>query len=338
MGDLRAHAQGPSAGNPFVEVDLSARFTQGDRARDRPRLLRRRRGLPRPLHARSQGEWRYETRATPRTRRQGRELQRGEAVGRQPRPGAGAQQFHFAYADGTPYFPVGTTCYAWIHQGDELEEQTLATLKPAPFNKMRMCVFPKWYAYNQDEPPLLPVRRHAAARVGLRPLQPGVLPPPGETDRPAPRPRDRGRPDPVPPLRQGALGLRPHGARRGRPLPALRGRPPGGVPEHPVPVGLLLLLHEVELVGQRPPDVAEGRQPGDDVAQVAVVRGGLHAVEAPVALVVGVEQDQVGLDPQVAELADPLLEVAEERRVEAGEVPVARRRPGERVAAAARSG
>ena len=27
--------------------------------------------------------------------------------------------------------------------GDEMEEQTLETLKSAPFNKMRMCVFPK---------------------------------------------------------------------------------------------------------------------------------------------------------------------------------------------------
>jgi hypothetical protein len=64
--------------------------------------------------------------------------------------------FHFAYADGTPCFPVGTTCYAWTHQGDRLEEQTLATLKRAPFNKLRMCVFPKHYAYNQNEPALYP--------------------------------------------------------------------------------------------------------------------------------------------------------------------------------------
>ncbi len=59
---------------------------------------------------------------------------------------------HFSYADGTPYFQVGTTCYAWAHQGDELEEQTLRTLKDAPFNKVRMCVFPKDYAYNKNEP------------------------------------------------------------------------------------------------------------------------------------------------------------------------------------------
>ncbi len=36
---------------------------------------------------------------------------------------------HFGYEDGTPYVPIGTTGYAWTHQGDRLEEQTLATLR-----------------------------------------------------------------------------------------------------------------------------------------------------------------------------------------------------------------
>jgi hypothetical protein len=61
-------------------------------------------------------------------------------------------QFHFVYADGAPYIPVGTTCYVWNHQRDALEECTLETLKTAPFNKLRMCVFPKHYDYNQNEP------------------------------------------------------------------------------------------------------------------------------------------------------------------------------------------
>jgi len=60
--------------------------------------------------------------------------------------------YHFAYEDGTPYFPVGTTCYAWIHQGEELEKQTLETLKKTPFNKLRFCVFPKHYLFNENEP------------------------------------------------------------------------------------------------------------------------------------------------------------------------------------------
>ena len=62
----------------------------------------------------------------------------------------------FAYADGSPYLPVGTTCYVWNLQGDDLEEQTLRTLEQAPFNKMRMCVFPKRYTFNTNEPPSYP--------------------------------------------------------------------------------------------------------------------------------------------------------------------------------------
>ena len=64
--------------------------------------------------------------------------------------------FHFAYADGTRYIPVGTTCYAWTHQGEQLEEETLKTLEASPFNKIRMCVFPKSYTFNNNEPELFP--------------------------------------------------------------------------------------------------------------------------------------------------------------------------------------
>jgi len=72
--------------------------------------------------------------------------------------------FHFAYADATPYFPFGTTCYAWTHQGDALEEQTLATLQNAPFNKVRICVFPKHYIYNENEPAYYPFTRDPSGR------------------------------------------------------------------------------------------------------------------------------------------------------------------------------
>lgn len=64
--------------------------------------------------------------------------------------------FHFAYEDDTSYLPIGTTCYAWTHQGNKLEEQTLKTLASSPFNKIRMCIFPKYYDYNHDEPAMYP--------------------------------------------------------------------------------------------------------------------------------------------------------------------------------------
>jgi hypothetical protein len=61
--------------------------------------------------------------------------------------------YDFGYADGTPFYPVGTTCYAWVWQGDEMVIKTLETLKKTAFNKIRMCVFPKQYdVYIQNEP------------------------------------------------------------------------------------------------------------------------------------------------------------------------------------------
>lgn len=59
---------------------------------------------------------------------------------------------HFVYADGSPYFSIGTTCYVWLWQNDDLIEQTIQSLKKSPFNKIRFCVFPKHYPYNLGEP------------------------------------------------------------------------------------------------------------------------------------------------------------------------------------------
>jgi hypothetical protein len=149
--------QGPAGGNPFLEVALSARFSRGDQALTVRGFYDgdgayRIRFMP-PQH----GAWRYET-ASNRPELHGRT---GTFDVTKPSPGNRGpvrvrNTFHFAYADGTPYYPFGTTCYVWTHQGDKREEQTLATLRRSPFNKLRMCVFPNRYAFNQNEPALYP--------------------------------------------------------------------------------------------------------------------------------------------------------------------------------------
>lgn len=63
-----------------------------------------------------------------------------------------ANTYHLAYEDGTPYYSVGTTCYVWTHQSEELQQKTLDTLRKGYFNKIRFCVFPKHYDYNLREP------------------------------------------------------------------------------------------------------------------------------------------------------------------------------------------
>lgn len=63
---------------------------------------------------------------------------------------------YLKHADGTRHYSVGTTCYAWIYQPDSVRKDTLSELKKGYFNKIRMCVFPKWYLYNEEQPELYP--------------------------------------------------------------------------------------------------------------------------------------------------------------------------------------
>jgi hypothetical protein len=64
----------------------------------------------------------------------------------------------------------GTTAYAWTHQPAALEVRTLATLADSPFRKLRMCVFPKSYVFNTNEP-----ARYPFARDGEQDWEAGVV-------------------------------------------------------------------------------------------------------------------------------------------------------------------
>ena len=66
---------------------------------------------------------------------------------------------HFEYEDGTFFHPFGTTVYALAHQEEDPIRQTLDSLKNSPFNKVRMCVFPKHYQYNTNEPQYYPFQK-----------------------------------------------------------------------------------------------------------------------------------------------------------------------------------
>ena len=63
-----------------------------------------------------------------------------------------ARGTHLYYDDGTRFDSFGTTVYALMHQSRALTEETMETLSRSPFNKVRLCVFPKHYLYNHNEP------------------------------------------------------------------------------------------------------------------------------------------------------------------------------------------
>lgn len=146
-------ASGPAAGNPYLDVTVEATFSLNNRLvrvwgfYDGEGIYRVR------FCPDTEGEWRFRIHSSAPeldgleggfTATPAREGVRGPVRVR--------NQFHFAYADGTPYLPFGTTCYAWTHQEPALQEQTLETLAAGPFNKIRMGVFPKDYIYNTNEP------------------------------------------------------------------------------------------------------------------------------------------------------------------------------------------
>jgi hypothetical protein len=144
---------GSDAGNPFLDVELTAQFSYKHRTIEVDGFydgdgIYRVRFMPD-----TQGEWRYHTKSNRA------ELSGAEGAFTCVAPSAGnhgpvsvTNTYHFTYADGTAYKQIGTTCYVWNLQGEEVETQTLTTLAQSPFNKIRFCVFPKHYRYNENEP------------------------------------------------------------------------------------------------------------------------------------------------------------------------------------------
>ncbi|NTG50945.1 DUF5060 domain-containing protein [Agrobacterium rhizogenes] len=152
-GVFEAAFNGPSGGNPYLDVAFDAVFSQNSREVRVPGFydgdgIYRVRFMPD-----NEGEWSF------RTRSKTVELdgKSGSLIATKPSAGNHGpvrvrNKFHFAYADGRPFLSFGTTCYAWTHQPLEMQAQTLETLKNARFNKIRMGVFPKDYPYNVNEP------------------------------------------------------------------------------------------------------------------------------------------------------------------------------------------
>ena len=156
---------GPGEGNPYVDVELTCTFRQGDDAISVPGfydgdgVYRVRFSPPR------QGQWRYETDSN-RPELDGKRglFVAGPSSVNNHGPVEVFNTFYLRYADGSPYYAVGTTAYQWTSVDQAIQRQTLETLAAAPFNKIRMCFFPKNYRYGNDTEPWA----HPFARDGDR--------------------------------------------------------------------------------------------------------------------------------------------------------------------------
>lgn len=148
---------GVSKGNPFTEIQVSAEFTNGNHRKTIDGFydgngIYKIRFMPQET-----GTWTYVTSSNLKSLHNKKGL--FECIAptvNNHGPVVVKDTFYFAYADGKPHFSFGTTCYAWTHQPQDLINQTIKTLSNGYFNKMRMCIFPKDYNWNKNEPELFP--------------------------------------------------------------------------------------------------------------------------------------------------------------------------------------
>jgi hypothetical protein len=150
--------EGPAGGNPFVDIWLSAEFRQGGKVLRTDGFYDGNGTYKVRFMPETVGEWQYSVKSSAKMLNcKTGKFTCTQATTNNHGPVYVRNTYHFGYADGTPFYPLGTTCYAWVWQGDEMVRQTIETLKQAPFNKIRMCVFPKQYStYIQNEPPMYP--------------------------------------------------------------------------------------------------------------------------------------------------------------------------------------
>ncbi len=158
--------KGPSEGNPFTEQSISAVFKSKNETIETAGFYDGQGRYKVRFMPSFVGEYEYEIRTSFGAEEKGSFTVTEPGEGNHG-PVHTAEQYHFAYADGTPYYSLGTTCYVFWLQEDEIVEQTFETLKNGPFNKIRFCVFPKHYIHNFKDPVTFPYEGHAGDRSWL---------------------------------------------------------------------------------------------------------------------------------------------------------------------------
>lgn len=135
--------KGPSSGNPYKEVTLTAEFIREHRTVSVKGFYDgdgtyRIRFMPDVV-----GQWAYKTTSSTAALNDhtGRFTCTAATAGNHG-PVTTAHRFHFVHADDTPYFPFGTTTYAFLFTKEENAVNSLAGMKGV-FNKSRVCVLPK---------------------------------------------------------------------------------------------------------------------------------------------------------------------------------------------------
>jgi len=145
---------GPSTGNPYMDIELIAVFRIGEKEVEVPGFYDGDGKYYIRFSPDVEGEWEYKTESNS-TELSGKEGKFNcvSPTGDNHGPLKIVSTYYLKYADDTPFYAIGTTAYQWTSVKQDIQQKTIETLKTAPFNKVRMCVFPKNYRYGNDTEP-----------------------------------------------------------------------------------------------------------------------------------------------------------------------------------------
>ena len=168
--------KGPSDGNPYTDVQLSAVFTHASESNTVNGFycgngIYKVRFMPS-----KEGEWKYITAS-------GIEKLNGikdKFICTPPAidnhgPVMVSDTFYFKYADGTPHYSAGTTIYNLFHQGDSLNNFTFETLSRGYFNKVRMNIFFEYFRWSGKDPLIFPYEKKADNSWDFTRFNPGYF-------------------------------------------------------------------------------------------------------------------------------------------------------------------
>ena len=262
-GLLEVSLPGPTSGNPFVDVQLTATFQQGDDKHEVSGFydgdgIYRVRFMPDKA-----GRWQYTTHSNvARARRQDGPVRRGRAAEEQPRAGARPQHIslrlrrrHALQAARHDLLRLDVAG----RRARRADAQNAGGLAVQQASHVRV---PEAVYVEQERAAALSVRGHAAESMGFHAVQSGVLSAFGTAHRAAARPRHRGRHHPASSVRRRALGLRSHAGRGRRPLSAVRRQPARRVSQRVVVAGQRIRFHDGEAgIRLGPDDPGRPRRP-----------------------------------------------------------------------------
>ncbi len=148
--------QGRSDGNPFIDYEIHGTFSHEkelltiDGFYDGDGIYKIR------FMPSFEGEYHYEITGTFSDKIHTGTFTAAAPSGNNHGPVSVYGQHQLAYADGTPHYSLGTTCYTFDLQKEPIINETFEELKKGYFNKLRFCIMPKHYDFCLHDPEAFP--------------------------------------------------------------------------------------------------------------------------------------------------------------------------------------